>query len=158
MSAFPVPSASIVVLVGTLLALGACASAPPASGTPGDEPVRADAEAGLASVGFTLDHLDALGEDVVVEGDTLRFVHIYAEPGPDGAWVFVGDDDEVHAFGGEVLAQPAAERGGAGRRRQGQQHAERAHLGTGRGDREGRRDGGSVIVHRSCGGRGAGSS
>ena len=97
MSAFPVPSASIVVLVGTLLALGACASAPPASGTPGDEPVRADAEAGLASVGFTLDHLDALGEDVVVEGDTLRFVHIYAEPGPDGAWVFVGDDDEGFA-------------------------------------------------------------
>lgn len=40
---------------------------------------------------FNLAHLDFLGEDVVVDGDTARFIHIYAES-PD--WRFVGDDDE----------------------------------------------------------------
>lgn len=85
------------LIVCTLFALAACAPAPPASVTPGDEPVRADTEAGLAAAGFNLDHLDAISEDVVLHGDTLRFVHIYAEPGPDGTWVFVGDDDEGFA-------------------------------------------------------------
>ena len=44
-----------------------------------------------AAVAPNLAHLDFLGEDVVHNGDTLRFVHIYAEA-PD--WRFVGDDDE----------------------------------------------------------------
>ncbi|PAP75376.1 hypothetical protein [Rubrivirga marina] len=69
-----------------LLSVSACASAPPASGPP-----SARSDAPLAAVGFNLDHLDFLGEDVVHEGDTLRLVHIYAEA-PD--WRFVGDDDE----------------------------------------------------------------
>ncbi len=77
-----------------LLALGACAPAPPASVTPGNESDHAAAEAALTEIGFNLAHLDFLGEDVVLDGDTLRFIHIYAEPGPDGAWVFVGDHDE----------------------------------------------------------------
>ncbi|WP_412070389.1 hypothetical protein [Rubrivirga sp. IMCC43871] len=71
-----------------VLALGACS---PALVPAPAEPARARVEAGLASVGFNLDHLDFLGEDVVVDGDTLRLVHIYAEA-PD--WRFVGDDDE----------------------------------------------------------------
>ena len=77
-----------------LVVLSACASGPrPAGGAP---PPAAGDDA-LAAVGFNLDHLDVLGEDIVHEGDTLRIVHIYAEPGPDGAWVFVGDDDEGFA-------------------------------------------------------------
>ena len=75
------------------LAVGACAPAIPTGGDapPAAETVRS--EAALDAVGFNLDWLDYLGEDVVHQGDTLRLVHIYAEPGPNG-WVFVGDDDE----------------------------------------------------------------
>ncbi|WP_412063681.1 hypothetical protein [Rubrivirga sp. IMCC45206] len=73
-------------MLALALALAACVPAPPSS-----EPPSASVEAGLASVGFNLAHLDFLGEDVVVDGDTLRLVHIYAEA-PD--WRFVGDDDE----------------------------------------------------------------
>ncbi len=54
----------------------------------------AEPSAALRASGFTLDHLDFLGEDVVVDGDTIRLVHIYAEPDENGGWVFVGDDDE----------------------------------------------------------------
>ena len=72
----------------TVLALGACSGA---RTTGADR--AADARPTLASVGFNLDHLDFLGEDVVADGDTVRLIHIYAEPGPEG-WVFVGDDDE----------------------------------------------------------------
>ena len=72
-----------LALLLSLPVLAACASAPPTSApTPADP---------LAAVGFNLDHLDFLGEDAVHEGDTLRFIHIYAEA-PD--WRFVGDDDE----------------------------------------------------------------
>lgn len=70
--------------------LAACASAPPVSAPPASAP-PADP---LAAVGFNLAHLDLLGEDVVHEGDTLRFIHIYAEPDGAGGWTFVGDDDE----------------------------------------------------------------
>lgn len=81
-----------------VLSLAACApaavppggDAPPVVGTG----VEASPTEALEAVGFNLDWLDHLGEDVVHGGDTLRFVHIYAEPGPDGDWVFVGDDDE----------------------------------------------------------------
>lgn len=74
------------------LALASCAA--PASGPLAPVPPAAPEAADLAAVGFNLDHLDFLGEDVVHRGDTLRIVHIYAEPGPEGTWVFVGDDDE----------------------------------------------------------------
>ena len=89
-------------LLSLLLVLSACAvpASGPASGpvvAPSSVPEAVDAEADLVAVGFNLDHLDFLGEDIVHDGDTLRVVHIYAEPGPDGGWVFVGDDDEGFA-------------------------------------------------------------
>ena len=88
----------------TLLALllAACAPRPaPAPERGGPQP----GGAALADVGLNLDWLDWLSEDVVQDGDTLRFVWIYAEPvgggagrptppGPDAAYVHVGDDDE----------------------------------------------------------------
>ena len=76
-----------------LLAVAACAPAPPAVAPPAPAPAVAPGAAAPdpAAVGFNLDHLDFLGEDVVVGGDTLRLIHIYAEA-PD--WRFVGDDDE----------------------------------------------------------------
>jgi hypothetical protein len=64
-----------------LLAAG-CAAPRPAA------PARAP---DLAGAGVNLAHLDFLGEDVVVRGDTMRLIHIYAEA-PD--FRFVGDDDE----------------------------------------------------------------
>lgn len=78
---------AVLWLAGLVVAVGACAS--PA----GDEPPAPQDEGATAldAAGFTLDHLDFLGEDVVVDGDTLRLIHIYAEA-PD--WRFVGDDDE----------------------------------------------------------------
>ena len=64
-----------------LLVLTGCATAQPSvSPTPA-----------LPATWFNLAHLDYLGEDVVVDGDTARIVHIYSEA-PD--WRFVGDDDE----------------------------------------------------------------
>ena len=104
-----------------LAALAACSAPPPADGAgPGgtapaggavaDLPAPlagAEAERALAEVGFSLDWLDWLSEDVVRGGDTLRFVWIYAEPvgrggagrpdePPDPAhpYAHVGDDDE----------------------------------------------------------------
>lgn len=78
-------------LCGLVLAFGACAPARISSGSAtgsgspdGHSPLATGPSANLA-------HLDFLGEDVVLGGDTLRFVHIYAEA-PD--WRFVGDDDE----------------------------------------------------------------
>ena len=69
------------------LALAACSA--PATSTTAPSPSSPDAS--LDAVGFNLDHLDYLGEDVVVDGDTARLIHIYAEA-PD--FRFVGDDDE----------------------------------------------------------------
>ena len=72
---------ALLVLAACLL--GACAS-PQRAAVPA-------APRASAAVGPNLAHLDFLGEDVVLAGDTLRFIHIYAEA-PD--WRFVGDDDE----------------------------------------------------------------
>ncbi len=101
----PAPSRGrVAALCSALVLLGACA--PPASVAPSTGPVAGGPsvagsgdrvpEAGrmLRAAGFNLAHLDVLGEDVVLDGDTLRFVHIYAEPDGDGGWAFVGDDDE----------------------------------------------------------------
>ena len=71
------------------LVLSACSGSQPQ----GDQRAG-DAGPQLAAVGFNLDHLDFLGEDVVADGDTVRIIHIYAEPSPSGEWVFVGDHDE----------------------------------------------------------------
>ena len=79
---------SRAVALASLLAVGACS----ASRTPDTAP--RPATAALEDARFSLGHLDLLGEDVVVEGDTLRLVHIYAEPDGDGGWTFVGDHDE----------------------------------------------------------------
>jgi hypothetical protein len=82
------------LLLVSFLALAACAS-PQRTAAPPDirvgPHVPLDTPAGPAAVGFNLAHLDFLGEDVVLAGDTLRFIHIYSEA-PD--WRFVGDDDE----------------------------------------------------------------
>lgn len=72
--------APLSALLAVLLALGACAV------TPMQTPEHA---APVAP--FNLAHLDYLGEDVVHEGDTLRFVHIYAEA-PDYHYVDDGDE------------------------------------------------------------------
>ena len=71
-----------ILPLASLLVIGACAA-----------PVRTAAPPAAPAIagGFNLAHLDFLGEDVVLAGDTLRFVHVYAEA-PD--WRFVGDDDE----------------------------------------------------------------
>ena len=72
------------------LGLAACASAQVPA--PAERPAALVEAAPLApSAWFNLDHLDYLGEDVVVDGDSVRLVHIYAEA-PD--FRFVGDDDE----------------------------------------------------------------
>ena len=85
-----------------LLALSACARLAPAVDAP-TPPTASASGAGLnahapdeklAAAGFNLAHLDVLGEDVVLDGETLRLVHIYAEPDGQGGWHFVGDDDE----------------------------------------------------------------
>ncbi len=60
-------------------------------GCAGPAPTAAPAAPAAVASPFNLAHLDFLGEVVVHGGDTLRFVHIYAEA-PD--WRFVGDDDE----------------------------------------------------------------
>ena len=75
-----------LLFLASLLALGACA-APTRTAAP--EAPRASARDEVP--GANLAHLDFIGEDVVVAGDTLRFIHVYAEA-PD--WRFVGDDDE----------------------------------------------------------------
>ena len=97
------------LLAGVLvavLALGACAPLAPPVAESDPRPTSPSASASgtlsgtraarerLAAVGFNLAHLDFLGEDVVLDGDTLRLVHIYAEPDGSGGWHFVGDDDE----------------------------------------------------------------
>ncbi len=75
-----------------LLALSACRESPlPRTAEPSSSTT---AQADLEAAGFNLDHLDFLGEDVVLEGDTLRLIHIYAEPDGEGGWEFVGDHDE----------------------------------------------------------------
>ena len=83
--------------LAALLALAGCGTsrpngplAPPSAGRPAAA-TSAGTLANPAAAGFNLAHLDFLGEDVVLAGDTLRFVHVYAEA-PD--WRFVGDDDE----------------------------------------------------------------
>jgi hypothetical protein len=69
------------VLLGSAPALGACAGAARAP----------EGQTSGPASPFNLAHLDYLGEDVVVDGDTVRFIHIYADA-PD--FRFVGDDDE----------------------------------------------------------------
>ena len=95
-------AAVVVVLALVASACGPARLTEPAR-PPAVEPAAVPtlAPARLAAAGFNLAHLDFLGEDVVVAGDTVRLVHIYAEPTgrrsqPDGAggWAFVGDDDE----------------------------------------------------------------
>ncbi len=85
-----------LALFVSFLALPACAPAIPSPAIllpailspAGPSPA---APASEPTAWFNLAHLDYLGEDVVVDGDTARLVHIYAEA-PD--WRFVGDDDE----------------------------------------------------------------
>ena len=83
-----------LVAPAVLLLVAACTSAPPPAPSAERATPAPAALADPAAAGFNLDHLDFLGEDVFVEGDTLRLIHIYAEPAADGGWVFVGDDDE----------------------------------------------------------------
>lgn len=75
-----------LTLLVSFLALSACAPTLPSPANPSPA-----APAGASTAWFNLAHLDFLGEDVVVAGDTMRLVHIYSEA-PD--WRFVGDDDE----------------------------------------------------------------
>ena len=70
------------------------APAAPSPAAPSPAASSTAAQAALDRAGFSLAHLDVLGEDVEVDGDTLRLVHIYAEPDGAGGWLFVGDDDE----------------------------------------------------------------
>ena len=94
------------LLALVLLSLSACAPlAPPANAPSPAAPAASGAsldgrvtDEELNAAGLNLDHLDFLGEDVVLDGDTLRLVHIYAEPETTATgavrWRFVGDDDE----------------------------------------------------------------
>ena len=88
---------STLHLIATiLLAFSGCAAPPLAVAQEADAsaplaPEAAAPEAAAPEAWFNLAHLDFLGEDVVVDGDSMRFIHIYAEA-PD--WRFVGDDDE----------------------------------------------------------------
>ncbi|WP_420457434.1 hypothetical protein [Rubrivirga sp.] len=77
-----------------MLLFAASACAPPAFVAPSAVQMEMSPVPALDASGFNLDHLDFLGEDVVVNGDTLRLVHIYAEPDGNGGWIFVGDHDE----------------------------------------------------------------
>ena len=86
----PLPPLAVVLAV----ALGACAPAQRATVEAPAEPTVAPAPVRLADARFTLDHLDFLGEDVESDGETVRLIHIYAEPDGDGGWTFVGDHDE----------------------------------------------------------------
>lgn len=79
-------------LLALALAVSACATAQTPPTAPAERPAAlVEATPARPAPWFNLDHLDYLGEDVVVEGDTARLIHIYAEA-PD--FRFVGDDDE----------------------------------------------------------------
>ena len=69
----------LIVLLAAVFMTSACVT------DPKHESVTPD------SIAITLKHLDRLGEQVVVNGVTYRYIHIYSEA-PDYGWK--GDDDE----------------------------------------------------------------